>query len=81
MHNSAKRRGFPCPGRTYGLSDGIAELGVAVQDSAANLDLGNLTVEVPCHELLAQRFHTMHPLTDREVSQEMSREVPTRLRR
>ncbi len=82
MHNSAERRGFPFPGRTYGLSDGIAELGVTVQDGAANLDLGNLTVEVPCHELLAQRFHTMHPLTDRALRSNVPRGfVSTRLRR
>jgi hypothetical protein len=42
------------------LCDGYAERGVAVQDGDADLELGDLSVEVPCHEPLAQQFHTMH---------------------
>ena len=37
-----------------------AERGVAVQDGDADLELGDLTVEVPSHEPLAQQFHAMH---------------------
>lgn len=47
---------FPFP-RTelfYGLCDGYAERGVAIENGNSDLDLCNLTVEVPHHEALAQ---------------------------
>jgi len=44
---------------TYGFSDGYAERGEAVQDGNADLELGNLTVEVPRHEALTQQFDTV----------------------
>lgn len=45
---------------SHGFSDGYAERGEAVQDGHTDLELGNLTVEVPRHEALAQQFHTVH---------------------
>ena len=42
------------------LRDGYAERGVAVQDGDADLEFGNLAVEVPRHEPLTQQFDTMH---------------------
>ena len=39
-----------------GLSFGYAECGEAVQDGDTDLELGDLTVEVPRHEALAQQF-------------------------
>ncbi len=47
---------------SHGFSDGYAERGEAVQDGHTDLELGNLTVEVPRHEALAQELHTVHPL-------------------
>jgi hypothetical protein len=49
------RAGFPFP-RTdlsHDFSDGDAERGEAVQDGDTDLELCNLTVEVPRHEALA----------------------------
>ena len=45
---------------SHGFSDGYAERGEAVQDGHTDLELGNLTVEVPRHEALTQQFHTVH---------------------
>ena len=59
----------------YGLSDGYAKSGVAVEDCDADLDFRNLPFEVPRHQRLAEQFHTMHPLTGRVFPKEMSREV------
>ena len=49
---------------SYGLRDGYAERGVAVQNGDADLEFSDLTVEVPCHEALAQQFHAVHPGLD-----------------
>ena len=63
---SAAQIGFhadlPFPGwdLSHGFCDGYAQRGEAVQDDHADLELGHLTVEAPCHEALAQQFHTMH---------------------
>ena len=46
-----------CGDRSIALD---AERGAAVQDGDADLELGDLSVEVPCHEPLAQDFDTMH---------------------
>jgi hypothetical protein len=45
---------------SHSFRDRSAERGVAVQDGDADLEFGNLTVEVPRHEPLAQEFDTMH---------------------
>lgn len=45
---------------SHGHSDGYAERGVTVHDSDTDLDVRNLTVEIPRHEALAQQFHTVH---------------------
>jgi hypothetical protein len=45
---------------SHGFRDRDAKRGEAVQDGTANMELGNLTVEVPRHEALAQQFHTVH---------------------
>ena len=39
---------------SYGLCDGYAESGVAVEHRDPDLELGDLSVEVPCHEALAK---------------------------
>ena len=41
---------------SHGLCDRYAECGVAVQDGDPDLELRDLTVEVPCHEPLAHQF-------------------------
>ena len=59
-HNSRKHAGgsvarigfwprspFPWTDLSHGFSDGYAERGEAVQDGHADLELGDLTVEVP----------------------------------
>ena len=51
---------LPRPDLSHSLRDGYAERGIAVQDGDADLEFGDLTVEVPRHEPLAQKFHTMH---------------------
>ena len=45
---------------SYGLCHGYAERGEAVEHGNADLELGDLTIEVPGHEALAQQLHTMH---------------------
>lgn len=45
---------------SHSFRDGYAERGVAVQDGDADLDLCDLSVEVPRPEALAQQFDTMH---------------------
>ncbi len=84
LRNSADVRGSPFPGRTYsrGFRDGYAERGVVVQDGDADLEFGNLTVEVPCHEALAQKFHTMQlrlDATPAEVPSPSSPKRPTKV--
>lgn len=62
LHKSGDGRGFPLP-RTdlsHGFCDGYAERGEAVQDGHTDLELGDLTIEVPCAQPLAQQFQTMH---------------------
>ena len=51
---------FPKAHFSCGLCDRYAEHGVAVQDGSADLEFGDLTVEVACHEALPERFHAMH---------------------
>ena len=51
---------FPRTDLFHGLCDRGAERCVAVQHSNTDLEFGNLTVEVPRHEPLAQQFDTMH---------------------
>ena len=51
---------FPRTDLFHGLCDRYAERGVAVQDGDPDLELRNLTVEVPRHEPLAHQFHAMH---------------------
>ena len=51
---------FPRTDLSHGFRDRYAERGVAVQDGDADLELGDLTVEVPSHEPLAQQLHAMH---------------------
>ena len=51
---------YPRTDLSHGLSDGDAERGVTVEDGNANLNLGDLFVEVPRHAPLAHQFDTMH---------------------
>jgi hypothetical protein len=48
----------------HGFCDRDAEGGVAFHDGDADLDFRDLTVEVPCHEALAQQFHAVHLCLD-----------------
>ena len=61
MHKSAAGRGFPFAGAdsSHGFSEGYAKCGEAVQDGDPDLKLGNLSVEVPGIQTLAQQLHTM----------------------
>ena len=61
---------FPRPltDSSYGLSDGYAEGRKAMQDCRADLELSNLTVEVPCAQPLAQQFQTVHLGVDAGIS-------------
>ena len=56
LYKAVAERTFPFPGHIYPtvFCDGYAELGIAVHDGNADLDLGNLSVEVPRHEELPQ---------------------------
>lgn len=58
LHKSAIGQGSPFPGAdlSHSFRDGYAECGVAVQDGDADVEFGDLTVEVSCHEPLAQQF-------------------------
>jgi len=44
----------------HGFSDGYGEGGKAVQDGNADLELGNLTAEVPRHEAVPRQLHAVH---------------------
>ena len=61
MRKTGDGRGAPFPGRTYPTASyRYAERGEAVEHGNADLELGDLTIEVPGHEALAQQLHTMH---------------------
>jgi hypothetical protein len=45
---------------SHGFSDGDPERGEAIQDGHTNLELGDLTVEVPRGQALAQEFDAVH---------------------
>ncbi len=45
---------------SYDNSFGYAKRSEAVEDRGANLDLGNLALEVPRREALTEQFHTVH---------------------
>ena len=45
---------------SYGFSDGYAERGEAVQHGHADLELGNLMIEVLCGQTLAEQIDTVH---------------------
>ena len=61
LHKSSDGRGSPFPGgSSYGFRDWDCERGEAVQDGVANLELGDLTMEVACGQPLAQQFHAVH---------------------
>ena len=51
---------FPWTALYYGFSEDYSERGEAVQDGHTNLELGDLTVEVPRSQTLAQEFNAMH---------------------
>lgn len=51
---------YPRTDSSYGFSEGYSERGEAVQDGDTDLELGDLTVEVPSGQTLAQQFHTMY---------------------
>jgi len=62
LHKSDDGRGSPFP-RTessHSFGDGYAERCEGVQESDTDLGLGNLTVEIPSCQTLAQQFDTMH---------------------
>jgi len=51
---------FPDESHPPGFGDGYAEGGEAVQDGDADVELGDLSVEVPGHEPLTEQLHAMH---------------------
>lgn len=51
---------FPRTDLPCGLGDGRSKGGEAVQDGDTDLELRDLTVEVPGAEALAQQFHRVH---------------------
>ena len=53
---------------SYGFCGRDAEYGAAVQRGETDLKLGDLSVEVPCHEALPQQSHTMHLRFDSAVT-------------
>jgi hypothetical protein len=54
LRKSADRRISPYPRQiSHGFRDRDTKGGVAVQDRDAHLNLGDLAVEVPCHQALA----------------------------
>ena len=56
LHKAVGERTPPFP-RTHlscGFRDGYAERGIPVHDGNADLDLGDLSVKVPRHEVLAK---------------------------
>ena len=62
LHKSYTGRSSPLP-RTdlaYGLSNRHAKGRIAIEHGDTNLDLGDLPVEVPCHERLAHQFEAVH---------------------
>lgn len=63
LHQSGFERTSPFPGHTYrtphGLCEGYAKGSVAVEDGDADLDFGDLPVEVAGHDALPQKLHTM----------------------
>ena len=50
---------FPRTELSHSFRDGYAERGVSVQYGDADLELGDLTVEVPRHKALPQQLHTV----------------------
>ena len=58
LHRSGDRQIFPFPrtGSSHGFGDGYTEGREAVQDGRADLELGNLTVEVLREEALTHQF-------------------------
>ena len=67
---------------SHGLCDRDAKGCVAVHDGDADLDFRDLSVKVPRHEALPQKFHTVHPLPGRVMHRMIPRGlVSTRLRR
>ena len=58
LHKSGDRQisPFPRTGSYHGFGDGYAEGREAVQDGRADLELGNLTVEVLREEALTHQF-------------------------
>lgn len=57
-------QGTPPTHLCHGFYDGYAECGEAVHYGNTNLKFSDLAVRSPCHQPLAQQFHTVHPLTD-----------------
>jgi hypothetical protein len=51
---------FPRADLSYGLCHGYAESGVTIEHGDTDLDFRDLPIEVSRHEVLAQKFHTMH---------------------
>ena len=51
---------FPRADLSCGFRDGDAESGVAVEHGDADLELGDLAIEIARHEALTQQFHAMH---------------------
>ena len=55
---------FPRTDLSYGLSDGYAKSGVAVEHRDADLDFGDLPVEVSRHQGLAEKLDAVHLALD-----------------
>ena len=61
MHKSGDGRISPFPVRTYPAASGTG-MPKAVKPfrTARHMELGDLTIEVPRHEALAEQFDTVH---------------------
>lgn len=57
---SASQFPFPRTDVSSDFSDGHSESGEAVQHGLAHLELGDLTVEAPSGQTLAQQFDAVH---------------------
>ncbi len=82
-HEQADGRRSPFPdGSTHGFFRLDATRGAAARNGDADLDVRDLTVDVPRHEALPRKFHAVHPLTGRVIRGMISGgSVSTRLRR
>ena len=59
---------FPRADLSYDLCTGYIKCSVAVEDGDTDLDFGNLFVEVPQHQRLAEKLDAIHLALDATLS-------------